>query len=170
MQGAALTGRRTPQLAIFANRHLRHRKAHMFGTSLRVRSVIRWLWHWLPPLLLMALIFQLSSQPTLPQAPGPWLDAILKKLSHAFVYGLLFVLLYRAWRQSVTHSGALSAALLVTAAYALSDELHQSFVPGRHANWYDVLIDLVLPVLGFWLGRGRLRRGFFRQKHQDLTE
>jgi VanZ family protein len=137
----------------------------MLATSPRLRSLVIWLWYWLPPLLLMAFIFQLSSQPTLPQAPGPWLDAILKKLSHAFVYTLLFVLLFRAWRQSLTRSSALGAALLITAAYAVSDELHQSLVPGRHANWYDVLIDLALPTVGFGLGRNRLYGDFFGRKH-----
>lgn len=138
--------------------------------SPRLRSWIRRLWHWLPPLLLMALIFHLSSQPTLPQAPGPWLDAILKKLSHALIYGLLFALLYCAWRHRGSHWQALSAAWWITAAYALSDELHQSFVPGRHANWYDVMFDLLLPTVGLLLVRPRLWSRLFGRKNQDLTE
>ena len=54
-----------------------------------MKAVKRFLWHWLPPLALMGLIFFLSAQPDLPHAPGPWLDMLLKKIGQAVVYGLL---------------------------------------------------------------------------------
>ncbi len=31
-------------------------------------------------------------------------------------------------------------ALLLAVLYALSDEFHQSFVPGRHPSWVDALV------------------------------
>ncbi len=134
------------------------------------RALVAWLSYWLPPLLLMAAIFYLSSQPNLPQAPGELLDAVLKKISHAVVYVLLFLLLLRAWRCSPVPHRALQAALLTTAAYAISDELHQAFVPGRKANWYDVLIDVSLPLLLSLLWRRGLWRGLVRRKDEYLTE
>jgi VanZ family protein len=134
------------------------------------RAVVAWLSYCLPPLLLMAAIFYLSSQPSLPQAPGELLDAVLKKLSHAVVYVVLFLLLLRAWRRSALAHRALQAALLTTAAYAISDELHQAFVPGRKANWYDVLIDVSLPLLLCLLWRDRLRKGSVRRKDEYLAE
>ena len=84
----------------------------------RIGAMGSWLWHWLPPFLLMALIFFLSAQPTLPEAPGELLDALLKKLAHAVVYLLLFCSLLRAWRHSRNARQALNAALLTTALYA----------------------------------------------------
>lgn len=136
----------------------------------RTRAMRSWLWHWLPPLLLMALIFFLSAQPTLPEAPGELFDALLKKLAHAVVYLLLFCWLLRAWRKSRSAMQALDAALLTTALYAVSDELHQAFVPGRHANWYDVVIDVSLPLLLWRLWRGRASGGLLRREDEDFAE
>ncbi len=136
----------------------------------RFQAIRSWLWHWLPPLLWMGLIFFLSAQPDLPHAPGAWLDILLKKLAHAAEYLLLFGMLLRAWRQSRSATQALDAALLTTALYALSDEWHQAFVPGRHANWYDVLIDLILPLLLWRCWRDRLSRGLLRQEDEYLAE
>ncbi len=133
----------------------------MHKSKTLVARIGRWLWYWTPPIVLMAFIFYLSNQPSLPQAPGPWLDAVIKKLSHVLVFTALFLLLYRAWRAYIPVSVRLPVALLTTAAYALSDELHQSLVPGRHANWYDVLIDLLVPVLLTVLLQTGLRRRFF---------
>ena len=31
-------------------------------------------------------------------------------------------------------------SLLLAALYAITDEFHQSFVPGRHSSWVDVLV------------------------------
>ncbi|MGB9880767.1 MAG: VanZ family protein [Anaerolineae bacterium] len=106
------------------------------------QKILSWLWYWLPPLLLMALIFYVSSQPRLPQAPGPRLDALLKKLAHIGEYTLLYLLLVRAFRRNHELEPAMRLSLLVTTIYAISDEVHQAFVPGRHANWYDVVIDI----------------------------
>lgn len=143
----------------------------MNRTSLRngVRATALWLWYWVPPLLWMAIIFYLSSKPSLPQAPGPWLDDLLKKLSHVAVYTLLYLFLLRAFRRTRFAGRAPLLALQATAAYGLSDELHQSFVPGRHANWYDVAIDVAVPLLLWGLWRSQ-RRGILRPGDKDLTE
>jgi VanZ family protein len=47
----------------------------------------------------------------------------------------------------------------------LTDELHQSFVPGRSADPLDVLADCAGALLGIalWHGAGRWRR--WRQSH-----
>jgi VanZ family protein len=132
--------------------------------------VLHWLWYWLPPLILMASIFYLSAQPDLPHAPEPWLDTLLKKLGHASEFAVLFLLFFRAWRQSRATRRALGTAWLSTAAYALSDEMHQAFVPGRHANWYDVVIDVSGALLLWWLLRGRCWRRLLHARDHDLTE
>lgn len=112
------------------------------STKSATQRVLIWLWYWLPPLLLMALIFYFSSQPRLPQAPEPRVDALLKKLAHISEYSLLYLLFVRAFRYNHDLEWAMPISLLATAIYAISDEVHQAFVPGRHANWYDVLIDI----------------------------
>jgi len=135
-----------------------------------MRKLIIQLWYWLPPLALMSIIFYLSAQPDLPHTPVYWLDLLIKKLGHATEYAILFLLLFRTWHHDYPLAQALRTSLLITAVYAISDELHQAFVPGRHANWYDVLIDLsATPVLWRILchnGRLSIPRG----QDKDLTE
>jgi VanZ family protein len=142
----------------------------MTPTTHKTQNMLSWLWYWLPPLLLMAVIFSLSAQRILPSAPGPRLDALLKKLAHASEYALLFLLFVRAWRRSRGWRPALDLAWWSTAAYAVSDELHQSFVPGRHANWYDVLIDVTGALLLWWLLRGERWCRLFGARDHDLAE
>ena len=136
----------------------------------KIANVLTWLWYWLPPLLVMAAIFYLSHQPDLPHAPDPWLDVLLKKLGHATEYAILFLLLLRAWRRDQAADQALNTSVLATAAYAISDELHQAFVPGRKANWYDVLIDVSVVLLLWRLLCGGRWRGLLHGKNKDLAE
>ena len=132
--------------------------ANRAGRSLR--AIGRFLWHWMPPVAWMALIFFLSAQPDLPSAPGPWLDTLLKKTGHALSYGVLSWLYWRALRQRFQATATLrvvSASLAL--AYALSDEYHQTLVPGRDGRLWDVVIDgsgaVVAMLLGWWLAHRR---------------
>ena len=125
----------------------------------------RFLWRWLPPLAWMGVIFFLSAQPDLPRAPGPWLDTLLKKISHALAYGVLAWLYQRALRPHLRASTVLrvaSGGLAVV--YALSDEYHQTFVPGRNGQLFDVMVDGAgaggAMLLHWWLER---RRALSRQ-------
>jgi len=104
------------------------------------KSVLR---YWLPPVLWMGVIFILSAQPTLPEYPDSLLDLILKKSAHVMEYGLLAFLLWRALSpgRGALSRPALVTAFLVSVLYALSDEYHQTFVPGRQGRLMDVGID-----------------------------
>ena len=141
----------------------------MSQTNRNLHRTFQLLYRWLPAVLWMLGIFYFSSKPTLPQAPGPWLDAALKKLAHIFEYSTLYLLLVRSWRGHVLPRKALDVALWTAAAFAASDELHQAFVPGRHCTLYDFLIDLSGVLLLWWLLR-RGRRSGFRTGHNDLAE
>ncbi len=90
-----------------------------------------------PPLLLMGLIFFLSAQPNLNTGLGTW-DLFLRKLAHMAEFGLLWLLWWRALGYG---HPALPAAIAIL--YAISDELHQHFVPGRNGSAVDILIDTV---------------------------
>ncbi|MEJ7617465.1 MAG: VanZ family protein [Pyrinomonadaceae bacterium] len=70
---------------------------------------------------------------------------LIRKFSHFAEYAVLALLLARAFATSsliVLRRRYARAALLLVAAYALLDEFHQSFVPGRGASLYDSLIDI----------------------------
>ncbi len=95
---------------------------------------------WVPPIALMGLIFYLSAQPDLSTGLGTW-DIVLRKIAHASVYALLFLLWWRALRPLGSDGRAVTASLLITIGYAISDEWHQTFVDGRHGAPLDVLID-----------------------------
>ncbi len=97
--------------------------------------------YWLPPLLWMTLIFYGSAQPTLPSLAHSLLDSLVKYGAHFVEYAVLALLWYRALYARFPHPRILPLALIVTVLYALSDELHQSFVPGRSATWQDLAVD-----------------------------
>ena len=100
---------------------------------------------WLPAVAWAAVIFTLSSIPSLSTGLGTW-DTILRKGAHLTEYAVLGALLYRAL-------GREPLALAVGLAYAATDELHQHFVHGRHASPVDVAIDAVGVAAGMlvWL-------------------
>jgi VanZ family protein len=92
----------------------------------------------LPPLLLMGIIFALSAQPDLNSGLGGW-DTLLRKLGHMAEFGLLWLL----WRRALGQAGGLILPAGITLAYAASDEWHQSYVEGRVGTPVDWAIDAV---------------------------
>jgi VanZ family protein len=95
---------------------------------------------WIPPLILMALIFFFSAQPHLNSGLG-LIDLIGRKVVHFSEYALLAFLWWRAVRTRLAPGAAMLAALAIASAYAATDELHQTAVPGRHGTPVDWLID-----------------------------
>jgi VanZ family protein len=95
---------------------------------------------WLPPLVLMAVIFFFSAQPNLNSGLG-WIDTVGRKFVHASEYAFLCFLWWRALRTRLDRTTALMPAWLITVAYAATDEYHQTFISGRHGTWVDVAID-----------------------------
>jgi VanZ family protein len=98
---------------------------------------------WAPVVLWAAVIFALSSIPSLGTGLGVW-DTILRKGAHMSEYAVFALLLLRALGRDVP-------AFFVGLAYAATDELHQHFVRGRHGSPFDVAIDAVGLALGLLL-------------------
>ena len=88
---------------------------------------------WLPVLAWAALIFALSSIPHLGTGLGTW-DTVLRKGAHVTEYAIFGLLLLRAVGRELP-------AFLLGVSYAITDEVHQHFVSGRHASPIDVAID-----------------------------
>ena len=95
---------------------------------------------WLPPLVLMAVIFALSAQPHLSSGLGVF-DLIGRKIVHFLEYALLVFLWWRALRTRMPEPQAALTGFALASLYAASDEWHQSFVQGRHATPVDWAID-----------------------------
>jgi VanZ family protein len=109
---------------------------------------------WLPPLLLMGVIFLLSAQPSLDSGLGV-VDLVGRKLLHFAEYALLCFLWWRAFATVSDPGRAALAAFLAASAYAATDELHQAFVEGRTGSPIDWAIDSAGAALAaLWL-RGR---------------
>jgi VanZ family protein len=103
-------------------------------------TALRKLDPWAPPLVLMAVIFFFSAQPSLNSGLG-WIDHVGRKFVHASEYAFLCFLWWRGLRTITDRVTALAPAWIITVLYAASDEYHQRFVTGRHSTWVDVAID-----------------------------
>jgi len=101
-----------------------------------------WILRWLPPILMMGLIFLMSSFSSLPGPKVFWWDFILKKSAHMMEYGLLFYFWQRAlnWHKQEGQKRYWLSFVIVML-YAISDELHQSLTPGRYPRITDVGFD-----------------------------
>ncbi len=95
---------------------------------------------WLPPLVLMGLIYLFSAQSSLDSGLG-WIDTVGRKLLHFGVYALLCFLWWRLLCTAMPDRRAALAAFLISILYAATDELHQSFVDGRNGTPVDWAID-----------------------------
>ena len=105
-----------------------------------------WLVALLPPILWAGLIFLFSAQSVLASLEVSALDFVFKKVAHMFVYGVLYLLLHRALLMLFPNRAwwfYLFIPLLVCLAYALTDEYHQSLVPGRHPSSRDIGYDML---------------------------
>lgn len=96
--------------------------------------------HWLPPSLMMGVIFFFSAQPSLDSGLGI-LDSVGRKLVHFAEYGLLCFLWWRLLRTRLDSGRAALVAFLLSSLYAVSDEFHQTYVEGRHGTPFDWAID-----------------------------
>lgn len=112
---------------------------------------------WLPPFLLMGIIFLFSAQPSLDSGLGV-IDLVGRKLIHFAEYGLLCFLWWRLLRTGMDRGRAAFLALLLSSLFAASDEFHQSFVEGRGATAVDWAIDSAGAALVALRLRSRARR------------
>ena len=111
----------------------------------RTHSIARWL----PAIGWAAVIFGLSSM----QSTGVGGD--LSSLAHLGAYAILAALVW--WALGGRSGGPRAAvlAIVIASIYGISDEYHQSFVPGRNPDVVDWALDTlgaILAVLALALG------------------
>ena len=126
---------------------------------------------WWPVGVWMALIFGVSTEvggvENTSRFLGPLLEwlfpgfapeslvgirVVVRKFGHVAEYAILCVLCFRAIRTTrpCGLGRLIAAAVLISVAFAATDEIHQAFVPGRTGTPVDVLID----TLGAFCGAG----------------
>lgn len=97
-----------------------------------------WLRLW-PPFLVAGALWYLSSRPgTAGPSSVAW--SFVHNCAHVAAYGVLGASILLAFPEHLRRRGCLPAVLL-SAAYGLVDEWHQSRVPGRVASIADLLSD-----------------------------
>ncbi|MDO9085169.1 MAG: VanZ family protein [Anaerolineaceae bacterium] len=130
------------------------------------RPLARFLFSWLPVVLWAAIIFLFSANPDpYKYLPEAWRYLIpirevsdsslaewIGQLMHFIEYAVLSLLLSRAlYKTSAASTKIPALVILISMLFALSDEIHQLFVPGRAFQVVDLIIDLLGATFGVYL-------------------
>lgn len=97
----------------------------------------------LPAIIWMTVIFYFSSQSTSGVPISYQYQFLFFKSLHLLEYSILGIFLYYALLN-------LPSTLIIGYLYALSDEIHQYFIPGRGSKFTDTLFDLIGIILGIF--------------------
>jgi VanZ family protein len=106
-----------------------------------MKKTLRLINFWLPPLALMGLIFYLSSRAAFAVSPKDWLNFLVFKSLHFLEYTLLVVFWYRALKNTLGGVSPFLWSAIITFAWAVTDEIHQLYVPTRQGALRDIAID-----------------------------
>ncbi|GAA0469529.1 VanZ family protein [Alkalibacillus silvisoli] len=134
---------------------------------------------WGAVLLWMALIFYFSHQPAeesselsgsvvdlvISIAPfiegdSDWVHFLVRKGAHFFVYFVLGILVINGLRVSgISIKRSALASVFICLLYAISDEVHQLYIPGRSGEVSDVILDTIGASVGVLVYLGVVRLG-----------
>ena len=108
--------------------------------------------YYLPSLFFMTFIFYLSSRQRVEVSEVYLIQFAIFKTLHVIEYGFLYIINYRAlknlrrrpaWQNQID-------AFIITFFYAITDEIHQVFVPTREGRMRDIVIDLIGIIAALW--------------------
>lgn len=125
---------------------------------------------WLLPISVAGVIFYMSSQPSDESSQlsnhvirimldiiNRWIPQLninkmlimlstpIRKLAHMTEYAIFFMTLFLAFSvNQIKNLQCPVICMLIVFFYACTDEFHQTFVPGRHGCFTDVLIDCTI--------------------------
>lgn len=118
-----------------------------------MKSIRHFILYWLPPLIWMSIIFIMSSRQRISVADTEVENFIIFKSLHVIEYAFLYLLLFRATFKSFTkklsNKSIFTIVIIATILYAISDELHQTFVPTRQGAIRDIFIDTIGILIAF---------------------
>lgn len=104
---------------------------------------------WSLLVLYSGLLFYLSHKPSVPHPPVafPYKDKALHLAAYLVWGGLFASALWRSWPR-LGRLPLCGITLLAGTLYGISDELHQSFIPARSAELWDLAADALGSLLG----------------------
>lgn len=124
---------------------------------------------WALPIAYMIAIWIMSGLPSnaIVELPDSKTDAFIKESLHLVEFAILYILFVipLAIGGKLTLKTSLAVAI-ISAAYGVTDEIHQSFIPYRSATLIDVLKDWI-GVIAAW---GHVRYHYFYRKKSVLNK
>ena len=130
-----------------------------------MEKIVRTIMSWIPACIVMITIFLLSSRQNVSVSHQYWPNFAVLKTIHAVGYGILT--LSYMWGLTTTTSLSFSSrcrlAVFLAVCYAVTDELHQTFVPTRTGSVRDIGIDLIGMISVYWILQ------FFYGKKKSIT-
>jgi len=118
------------------------------------RKILLFFKYYLPAILWMGVIFCISSVPDARIGSESLLWEILwRKAAHIGEYAVLAWLIFRIayLGHRYERRDSFIVAVIAIGIFAVSDELHQSFVPGRTGKAIDVSVDILGGTIGLYL-------------------
>ena len=88
------------------------------------------------------------------------LSFIIRKLAHFIEYLILGILIYNLIKD---YNYKVYLAIILCMLYAISDEVHQLFVPGRSCQIFDMIVDCLGSITGIYLFYVVNKFKFFRK-------
>jgi VanZ family protein len=84
---------------------------------------------------------------------GSLSEQIISNLAHIPAYALLTFLWLKSFAGAESKNNIIVFSLILSGLvlFAVSDEIHQSFVPGRTASFMDIGLDLLGILFGLWI-------------------
>lgn len=106
---------------------------------------------WVPVVIWCGVIFGFSSLQINKGVNFSWLDFVVKKTAHVTEYAILYWLVYRALSEKGKKASkkCFAVALAFAFLYAMSDEWHQTFTPGREGTLRDVGFDTIGALISY---------------------
>ncbi len=100
-------------------------------------------YRFIPALIWMGVIFYFSSKQTTGiGGDSYWGRFIILKSLHLVEYAILYLFLFFGFNRPLPST-------IVAYLFSISDEFHQSFIPGRTGKLSDTLFDLAGIIIGF---------------------
>lgn len=121
--------------------------------------VLRFLYRWLPAIIWMAIIFYFSSREQINLSPTFTINFVIFKSLHIIEYAILYLLIFRSlYLQNQKLINIYWYSIAAAVLYAISDELHQTFVSTREGTLRDVFIDTMGIVIMYTVIKNNLKR------------
>lgn len=113
-------------------------------------------------------------EPIRPYAPGfteDILTTLVRKSAHIFMYFVLGILTFNVLHgYNLNQKRVVIYSILFAFFYAITDEMHQMFVPGRSAEVRDVLIDTIGASIGLAVCYGIIKLRESRKISDDSQQ